>query len=130
MSKTIDPQKFCKNTQIDINNIYLGPSQILSPCTCPPPPKFLESKPIDEGYLYDSRYISKEDRIKYENEYNQMIKEREAELRNYYDYRPIQMVEKNYFEEEPEEEFRNEHSEEEDEDEYIDDGDFEIVGKK
>ena len=128
MSKTIDPQKFCKNTQININNIYLGPSKILSPCTCPPPPEFLESKPIDEGYLYDSRYISKEDRIKYENEYNKMIKEKEAELK-YYDYRPIQMVEKNYFEEEPEDEFRNEHSEEED-DEYVDDGDFEIVGKK
>jgi len=30
MSMTIDPQKFCKNTQIDINNIYLDKGQLNS----------------------------------------------------------------------------------------------------
>lgn len=130
MSKTIDTQKFCKMPQIDINNIYLGPSQILQHCSCPSPPLYLETEPIDEGYINDSRYISEKDRELYEKEFYDMIKVHKERQMYLYNYQPIIVINNTFSEEENyDDDNLTENSDEEDDD-YIDDGDFEIVGKK
>ena len=127
-NEKIDVQKFCKTPQIDIQNIYLGPQTSIKYCSCPPPPKYIESEPLDEEYLNDSRYVSEKDRIKYMEEYNLMIKEQQ--YLNDYDYQPIEILENNFLSEHFEEEHISEMSDDDYEDEYVDDeGEFELVRK-
>ena len=125
-SEPIDQKKFCRMPQIDIKNIYLGPSSTLSFCSCPPPPKYLDSEPIDEGYLYDSRYISEKDRLIYQKEFEEIQKQYEMENQIVYNFHP-QINEENHYNE-YDEEVHIEPSDEEEE-EYVDDDDFEIVRK-
>ena len=130
MKESIDAQKFCQMPQIDINNIYLGPKNILPHCSCPSPPQYLESEPFDEEYLNDSRYISEKDKLKYMEEYNAIMKE-DIKLMCY-NYQPQEIIENNFFSEEYREENMSDFSEDEDdnEDNYVDDeGDFQLVGK-
>ena len=124
----IDQKKFCRMPQIDIKNIYLGPSSTLSFCSCPPPPKYLDSEPIDEGYLYDSRYISEKDRLIYQKEFEEIQKQYEMENQIVYNFQP-QINEENHYNEH-DDDFHNELSDEEEEEEYVDDDDFEIVVRK
>ena len=126
--KTIDAAKFCKVTQVDIENIYLGPSKILTHCLCPPPPLFPDPDPIDEGYLNDSRYISDKDRKLYEKEFEELIKNREMENKLYYDYRP-QKFEENKYDNFEDDISVEQSDEDEEEDIYDDEDDFEIVRK-
>jgi hypothetical protein len=124
MKESIDTQKFCQIPQIDIDNIYLGPKNILPHCSCPSPPQYLESEPLDEEYLNDSRYISKKDRLAYMEEYN-AIKEKDIKF-ECYNYQPQEIIENNFFSEEYREEIISNFSEGEDnyEDEYVEDDDF------
>ncbi len=126
-SEPIDPKKFCRMPQIDIKNIYLGPSSKLSFCSCPSPPKYLDCEPIDEGYLYDSRYISEKDRLIYEKEFEEIQRKYEMENQMIYNFQPVINVKIDY--NDHEEYIYNELSDEEEEEEYVDDDDFEIVRK-
>jgi hypothetical protein len=113
--------------QIDIKNIYLGPSSKLSYCSCPSPPKYLDSEPFDEEYLNDSRYISEKDRLIYEKEFEEIQKQHEMKNQLVYNYQPVINVETDY--NDHEEDIYNEPSDEEDDEEYVDDDDFEKVRK-
>jgi hypothetical protein len=126
-SEPIDPKKFCRMLQIDIKNIYLGPSSKLSYCSCPPPPEYLDSEPFDEEYLNDSRYISEKDRLIYEKEFEEIQKQYEMKNQIVYNFQP-QMNEENHYNER-DEDIYNEPSDEEEEEEYVDDDYFEIVRK-
>ena len=127
-NETIDAQKFCKMPQIDIKNIYLGPKNILPHCSCPPPPLYLESEPIDEEYLNDSRYVSQKHKEMYKKEYLESIKEQYQY--DVYDYLPT-----DNFNEEIHDEYNETYvvdtsdDEDENDDRYIDDGEFELVRK-
>ena len=59
INEKIDPEKFCTKFFFpeDFSKIYLGNKNTLTHCTCPPPPKFPEPEPIDEEYIYDSKFI-------------------------------------------------------------------------
>ena len=109
MKESIDTQKFCQIPQIDIDNIYLGPKNILPHCSCPSPPQYLESEPLDEEYLNDSRYISKKDRLAYMEEYN-AIKAKDIKF-ECYNYQPQEIIEHNYLSEEYREEIISNFSE-------------------
>jgi len=122
--KYINPKKFCKIPQIDIVNIYLGPKNILSYCSCPSPTKSLEYKPFDEEYLNDSRYISEKDKVVYNKLYNSMKENTNFEC---YNYQPQEIIENNFLSEEYVEESMDDISDEDDE--YVDDGEFEFVRK-
>ena len=126
--ESVDPKKFCRMPQIDIKNIYLGPSRKLIFCSCPLPPKYLDCEPIDEGYLYDSRYISEKDRLIYEKEFEEIQRKYEMENQIVYNFQPVINIETDY--NDHEEDIYNEASDEEEEEEYVDDDDFEIVVRK
>jgi hypothetical protein len=131
LKEPVDVLKFCKMPQIDIDNIYLGPSTKLTQCSCPPPPKYLDSEPFDEEYLNDSRYISEKDRLLYQKEFEEIVRNNEIMRKNeikyemYYNYTP-QIRDDNY---DNEEDSHNEITDDEDEDNYVEDEDFEIVRK-
>ena len=130
INEKIDPEKFCTKFFFpeDFSKIYLGNKNTLTHCTCPPPPKFPEPEPIDEEYIYDSRYISEKDLKEYYAEYEEMIREkREIEMEKYYE---SNFFINNYdYEIEEEEELYVSNDDDEEEMEYSED-DFEVVGEK
>lgn len=76
-SSPINMELFCKFPKIDFNSLELKPSTTLKFCSNPNRVSNKEKKPDLRYFENDSRYITPEDRKKYEEEFFQMKKERE-----------------------------------------------------
>ena len=78
MQEKINVDMFCRKlVPIDLKNLQLRPQKTLGFCVCPEPKRESLST-VDPRYLEnDSRYITPEDREKYEKEFEQLMKEKE-----------------------------------------------------
>ena len=76
-SSPINMELFCKFPKIDFNSLELKPSTNLKFCSSQTQVITKEEKPDLRYFENDSRYITPEDRARYEEEFIQMKKERE-----------------------------------------------------
>tara|TARA_Y100000389_G_C17252156_1_gene408650 strand:- start:90 stop:488 length:399 start_codon:yes stop_codon:yes gene_type:complete len=93
-STPINSELFQKKfPNIDFNTLELKPHTELHYCTCPQPSNTFEPS-IDKRYFEnDSRYITPEDKEKYEKEFEELQRNREIKIRNFYTIeRPIEEI--------------------------------------
>jgi len=125
MMDKVNPTIFCKKLQeIDVTKLELKPHTNLKKCSFPPQQETRVE--IDPRYLEDSRYISPEDKKRYQEEYEEIIKRQNE----FYDYFTPEnrIVKENQYQEEESDLESIEDDEDEENDEFVDD-DFEYVGK-
>lgn len=124
-SSPINMELFCKFPKIDFNSLELKPSTNLNFCTQQTQVSKKEKK-LDQRYLEnDSRYITPEDRARYEEEFIQMKKEREQReeefMRSHFTLHRV-----NHFEDYPEENEMEVNDENDDEEEDNEESDEEF----
>ena len=117
-----------KFPRIDFNTLELKPHTELQFCKCPQTSNNYEPS-IDVRYLEnDSRYITPEDKEKYQKEFEEIQRRKKQELINFYTIeRPIEEVVMNMDFEEPDGKYEDgceEEEQNESDEEYVDEYEF------
>ena len=116
-----------KFPNIDFNTLELKPHTELQFCKCPQPSNNYEPS-IDTRYLEnDSRYITPEDKERYQKEFEEIQSKKKQALINFYTIeRPIEELEMNREFEEPDEYYEDacEEEQNESEEEYVEEYEF------
>ena len=130
----IDPLLFLRKVTIDFENIKLEPHTELRFCKCPVQTEYKSN--CDPRYLEnDSRYITPEDKLKFQKEYDESLKIKNDRFNMIYrditpinhEYFPEEFD--NYFSENDNESFYDEDESESDNDFYEEEYEFRSVKK-